>query len=291
MDTPRIYAMDLSRRVLLAVEACVVVLAMLHSGHATVTAGRLQSLQCAVDGCEQQGDTMSLISSGLALAILSLVVFLARLALLQLPRFPRSIGLLYDMLMATLWILGLAHLVLARETARNLSNGSVVDTDGVVVTCWRLRGVAMASAAVVFYSGRLLLELFYLVTTPSYQPIPDEWEEKQAQEAYSPVLAFFPEFFDVSERRTGQLEQVQPEPQLQEPEVAQPQSPMMIGKKSTEVGYLYLGEGRGTCGACISAKRLNWKVAAPGLDNVWEVPASDIFLALCALAVHEPAVF
>lgn len=136
-------------------------------------------------------------TSGLALAILSLVVLLARIALLQLPRFPRPVGLFYDMLMATLWTLGLAHLVLARETARNLSNGSVVDTDGVMVTCWRLRGVAIATAAVVFYSGRLLLELFR-VASP-YRPVPaweeGEEEEKQAyaQHAYSPVLAFFPD--------------------------------------------------------------------------------------------------
>ncbi|KAJ6782597.1 hypothetical protein PWT90_00150 [Aphanocladium album] len=57
-DMPRIYAMDLIRRVLLAAEACLVILATLHSGHAAATAGRLQSLQCAVDGGCEQGDAM-----------------------------------------------------------------------------------------------------------------------------------------------------------------------------------------------------------------------------------------
>lgn len=40
-----------------------------------------------------------------------------------------------------------------------------------------------------------------------------------------------------SRRRTGQLAQVQLEPQLQEPEVAQPQSPMMKYMWLMEVGY------------------------------------------------------
>ncbi len=152
-------------------------------------------------------------SSGLALAILSGVVLLARVALLPLRHFPRSVGVLYDVLLAVLWSLGLAQLVSARATARNLSHGDggggiVGNTDGVVVTCWRLRGVAVASAAVVFYSGRLLWELCVLFTgnkstSAEYRPIQqrDEWEADRekggvvvhAPQAYSPVLAFFPD--------------------------------------------------------------------------------------------------
>ncbi len=41
---------ELVRRVLLGVEVCIVLLATIHSAHATITAGRLQSLQCAVHG-------------------------------------------------------------------------------------------------------------------------------------------------------------------------------------------------------------------------------------------------
>ncbi|OAA72864.1 hypothetical protein LEL_08648 [Akanthomyces lecanii RCEF 1005] len=213
---------ELVRRVLLGVEVCIVLLATIHSAHATITAGRLQSLQCAVHGdCAteppQGEEVVSLLSSGLALAILSDVVLLARLALLQLRYFPRFVGLLYDLLMAVLWILGLAHLVLARGaagTARNLSNGGgLVDTDGdsVVVDCWRLRGVAVSTAAALFYGGRLLWELFAIFahsgapTTTEYRSIQqDEWEEEDrekgrgvavvhAPQAYSPVLAFFPD--------------------------------------------------------------------------------------------------
>lgn len=155
-------------------------------------------------------------SSGLALAILSDIVLLARLALLQLRHFPRLVGLLYDLLMAALWILGLAHLALALDaagTARNLSNGgSLVDTDGdsVVVGCWRARGVAVSTAAALFYSGRMLWELFAIFahgsapTNAEYRPIQqDEWEQGDLEkgrgvavvhspQAYSPVLAFFP---------------------------------------------------------------------------------------------------
>ncbi|OAA54672.1 hypothetical protein ISF_08273 [Cordyceps fumosorosea ARSEF 2679] len=203
-------AADLTRRVLLALEACVVILATLHSVHAAVTAGRLQSLQCSIghgseQDCADSDDTTSLVTSGLALAILSNVVLLARVALLPLRHFPRSVGLLYDVLMATLWLLGLAQLLLlTRATARNVSTGAVVDTDGrVVVTCWRLRGVAVASAAAALYAGRLLFELGCMLVSSEYRPIRerDEWELEKgarcatadARQAYSPVLAFFPD--------------------------------------------------------------------------------------------------
>lgn len=223
-------AADLTRRVLLALEACVVILATLHSVHAAVTAGRLQPLQCSIghgseQDCADSDDTTrytlaplstsskflltyvsySLVTSGLALAILSNVVLLARVALLPLRHFPRSVGLLYDVLMATLWLLGLAQLLLlTRATARNVSTGAVVDTDGrVVVTCWRLRGVAVASAAAALYAGRLLFELGCMLVSSEYRPIRerDEWELEKgarcatadARQAYSPVLAFFPD--------------------------------------------------------------------------------------------------
>lgn len=41
-------AVELTRRVLLGLEACLVVLATLHSAHASMTAGRLQLLHCAM---------------------------------------------------------------------------------------------------------------------------------------------------------------------------------------------------------------------------------------------------
>lgn len=243
---------ELVRRVLLGVEVCIVLLATVHSAHATIAAGRLQLLQCSVRGecateppqgeevaryvadassacvstscdlvCQRSrltGRSDSLLSSGLALAILSDIVLLARLALLQLRYFPRFVGLLYDLLMATLWILGLAHLALASGaagTARDLSDGgsSLVDTDGdsVVVGCWRARGVAVSTAAALFYSGRMLWELFAIfahgnapMMNTEHRPIQqDEWEQEALEkgrgvavvhspQAYSPVLAFFP---------------------------------------------------------------------------------------------------
>ncbi|XWW96058.1 hypothetical protein V2A60_004028 [Cordyceps javanica] len=238
MLTKTATAADLVRHVLLGLETCIVVLAMLHSAHAALTAGRLQSLQCSVSGhCEddeqRRGDeAMSLVSSGLALAILSSVVLLARLALLQLRHFPRSVGLLYDVLMGVLWALGLAQLVLLAPratTMRNLSSDSDSDSGGgnsvvvdagdggrvvILETCWRVRGVALAAAAVALHTGRMLLELALVCLVrrrtaraapppsgfPYYRPIEqdDEWEAEKGHwsappQAYSPVLAFFPD--------------------------------------------------------------------------------------------------
>lgn len=48
---------DLTGRILLAIEACLVILATLHSGHAIITADRLQSLQCSIKGCDQEDAT------------------------------------------------------------------------------------------------------------------------------------------------------------------------------------------------------------------------------------------
>ncbi|OAA40495.1 hypothetical protein BBO_06079 [Beauveria brongniartii RCEF 3172] len=208
-------AAELTRRVLLGLEVCVVILATLHSAHAMLTASRLQTLQCAVSGdCEEQpDDATSLVTSGLALAILSSVVLLARLAMLQLRYFPRFVGLLYDTLMACLWALGLAQqLVRPLATARNLSAGGLVvgDTDGVVLTCWRVRGAAVAATATAFYAGRLLFELIFIwngrAPPNDYRPIQQDDNERWAMEkdsveaaalyplqAYSPVLAFFPD--------------------------------------------------------------------------------------------------
>ncbi|KAM3509629.1 hypothetical protein MY11210_006229 [Beauveria gryllotalpidicola] len=209
-------AAELTRHVLLGLEVCVVVLAMLHSAHAMLTASRLQTLQCAVSGdCAEPPDeeATSLVTSGLALAILSSVVLLARLALLQLRYFPRFVGLLYDTLMACLWALALAQqLVQPRATARNLSAGGLVvgDTDGVVLTCWRVRGAAVAATATAFYAGRLLFELILIwngrAPSNEYRLIQQDDEDGRAMEkddieaaalyathAYSPVLAFFPD--------------------------------------------------------------------------------------------------
>ncbi|KAM0744713.1 hypothetical protein ACQRIT_000097 [Beauveria bassiana] len=209
-------AAELTRRVLLGLEVCVVILATLHSAHAMLTASRLRTLQCAVSGdCEEQPDedATSLVTSGLALAILSSVVLLARLALLQLRYFPRFVGLLYDTLMACLWALGLAQqLVRPLATARNLSAGGLVvgDTDGVVLTCWRVRGAAVAATATAFYAGRLLFEFIFIwngrAPPNDYRLIQQDDNEWWAMEkedvetaalyppqAYSPVLAFFPD--------------------------------------------------------------------------------------------------
>lgn len=221
---------DVAARIFLGIELCVVVLAASHSLHATLTTARLQSLSCD-DGtpCPQplteakrytsspsphhhQSDvsytplSYSLVTSGLALAVLSAVVFLARLAVLPLRHFPRTVGLVYDMLLSVLWILGLAHLLLARDTARQLSNGSAVAADGAVSTCWALRGVAMAGAAAAFYSVRLLYGVavvFGHVASREYRPMDMEDAEGRmgeksrvvvrAPQAYSPVLAFFPD--------------------------------------------------------------------------------------------------
>lgn len=106
--------------------------------------------------------------------------------------------------------MGLAQLTLAQDTARELSNGSVVDADGAAVTCWALRGVAVASIATIFYSARLLFETmaaFDYSRPNDYRTMQmnetESWAESEkprvllattrAPQAYSPVLAFFPD--------------------------------------------------------------------------------------------------
>ncbi|KPM44817.1 hypothetical protein AK830_g1751 [Neonectria ditissima] len=170
-----------------------------------------------------------LTDSNLAIAILGFVIFLARAIMAHLDYLPRYVNVLYDMLLASLWVVSLAGQAsgdfsdLDHTSAHPwyLTRGCARSWEGVRVYCH----VAQASYAVsilaaMLYIGRLLqeaiLEAYRLgrkherkwtaVNTVEELEDPEEkyWDAHQESDTtlrvtdewydtgLSPVLAFFP---------------------------------------------------------------------------------------------------
>jgi hypothetical protein len=182
--------------------------------------------------------SQSIVRSGMSIAVLSLVVLAARQTMIYLQHFPRYVGILYDFVLLTLWLANLAKLVQstskpAAETQSHTSvdDGSVLNGDGTIATCWAARGIAVGAGAVCVYATRLLLEAVEVVAHgldtpgdarahdgemlhsamrlkigPRAEMNPTSLGDDEGYEqrfghgarapqvlAYSPVLAFFPE--------------------------------------------------------------------------------------------------
>lgn len=110
-------------------------------------------------------DSQSIVRSGMGIAVLSLVVLVARQTMIYLQHYPRYVGILYDLVLVTLWLANLASLVHsasppAAETQLHtpIDDGSVLNGDGTIATCWAERGIAVGAGAVCVYVTRLLLE-------------------------------------------------------------------------------------------------------------------------------------
>ncbi|KAK7414800.1 hypothetical protein QQX98_006402 [Neonectria punicea] len=171
-----------------------------------------------------------LTDSNLAIAILSFVIFLARAIMTHLDYLPCYVDVLYDMLLASLWVVSLAGQTSGDFTDPDhtsthpwyLTRGCAASWEGIRVYCH----VAQASCAVsvlaaVLYIGRLLreamLEAYHRgrkherkwTAVDTMDEIEDLEEEKYSdtqeemnmnlrirEEWYdsglSPVLAFFP---------------------------------------------------------------------------------------------------
>lgn len=112
--------------------------------------------------------------SGTGVAVLSLILLFARQMMIYLQQLPRHVGILYDVVLVTVWLAHLAQLVQSvaasvsppasasastAATTNPIDDGTVLNSDGTVVPCWAARGVAIGAVAVGVYTTRLVLDI------------------------------------------------------------------------------------------------------------------------------------
>lgn len=155
--------------------------------------------------------------SSFALAILTLVVVLARATMLHLRYLPRYATALYDLLLSTLWLLNLAQRVSSSSATLPAAAGTCRgpggdSTDGCRTAAAATRSVICA-LAVTLYGGRLVWDVVVLwsgargsrgvgvassasLDGGGYRDVeaPDlSAADEVYRAALSPVLAFFPD--------------------------------------------------------------------------------------------------
>ncbi|KAG8412339.1 hypothetical protein J3459_014656 [Metarhizium acridum] len=143
--------------------------------------------------------------SNFGLAILSLVVVFVRFVSWRLNYGPRYVNLLYDFLLSGLWCFNLVRKFTSTELTgcRYEHVGRIAELG---ICRLNITYVGMATAAIALYSGRVLIDVEYIMESDynillhenrwteveSGDAHEDEIQKAQA-ESFSPGLAFFPD--------------------------------------------------------------------------------------------------
>lgn len=154
-----------------------------------------------------------LTDSNLALAILSLVVFVARVLMLRLGYLPKSVNILYDIILATLWVFSTVgqnsgdfsdpqHI---SEHPWYLTRGCSATRGPTKTYCQAARASFVVSVlAIVVYGTKVFVEALAeaynrgKAQDQEWNKVEEEYSDSEVDEedwqsqALSPVLAFYP---------------------------------------------------------------------------------------------------
>ncbi|KAK5996665.1 hypothetical protein PT974_02004 [Cladobotryum mycophilum] len=230
------------QRILLGLEFCISAAAAGHFGYAHFTslASNVwdaeectldsQGGQCSSDAPPETEHMLAerVLDSGLAIAVLSLVVVVARVAMMRMKYSPRYTNMFYDMLLCFLWIVTTTKQAMAVAATSNSGRIGILlwplynkkcdaVTGGSRDFCQTAQAALVISIlASLLYCGKLLVAMFELAALAfGLRPKTDnmtvtgvgryrdteeprgmeavDTADKVYAEAMSPVLAFFPE--------------------------------------------------------------------------------------------------